>query len=368
MKTEKTINYILVTLLGFAAISLLTGLYAGIGRMGSGWGGHQYVSPMLHGSLMINGFLGTLIGLERAAALEKWWAYGAPVTFAIASVILLVASGFWAELLFIAASIFLLAIMLFLYRLQSEAYHMVMIMGAICLLIGNILLFAGSPIFNLVTWWAGFLLLTIFAERLELNRIMRPPQRARSFFIALGLFWIAGIALTYIDRRIGWTVASVSLIAQALWLFKYDVARRTIKAREWTRYSAIALLTGYGWLVAAGLFGLWYGLPYAGFPYDAQLHMIFVGFVFSMIFAHASVIIPSLSGRLIPYHFYFYIPLILLHGFLGVRIVADLFALPVVRTIGGHGNVLAILMFIGGVLFQLLKQSFNRKPKQAYTL
>jgi len=365
MKIEKTVNYLLVTLLGFAALSLLTGLYSGIGRMGVGWGGHQYLSPMLHGSLMINGFLGTLIGLERAAALEKAWAYGAPVFFAIGAVMLLFVSGFWAKLLFITASVFLVMIMLFLYRLQSEAYHLIMILGAACLLTGNILLFMGSSIFNLVVWWAGFLLLTIFAERLELNRIMRPPQRARSFFVALALLWIAGIILTYVDRRMGWTVASVSLIAQALWLFKYDVARRTIKARDWTRYSAIALLTGYGWLVAAGLFGLWYGLPFAGLSYDAQLHMIFVGFVFSMIFAHASVIIPSLSGKLIPYHSYFYIPLFLLHAFLGMRVIGDILAMPDIRIIGGHGNVLAILLFLGGILFQLGKQSFHKKLQTA---
>jgi hypothetical protein len=62
-----------------AGISLLTGLWAGIARMG--WllpvPNSQFV--VIHGPLMVVGFLGTLIGLERAVALQRWWAYGIPV-------------------------------------------------------------------------------------------------------------------------------------------------------------------------------------------------------------------------------------------------------------------------------------------------
>jgi hypothetical protein len=352
-----------VSLLFLAGIGLLAGLYTGIARLGLPIGGHQLISPLWHGPLMINGFLGTLISLERAAALEKPWAYGAPVIFAAASMLLLSGYPIISKPLFIVGSLCLLMIMIFLYGLQAETYHLIMILGAACLTLGNIMLLAGDPIFNLVAWWAGFLLLTIFAERLELNRIMRPPERARHLFFGLALLWIIGVALTYLDRKIGWTVTSVALIGQALWLFRYDVARRTIKGGGWTRYSAFSLLTGYIWLVAAGLFGFWHGLPYAGLPYDAQLHMIFVGFVFSMIFAHASVIIPSLSGRTIPYHPFFYVPLLLLHGFLLVRIIGDIAQLPVIRQIGGNGNVMAILLFLGSVVYGLRKRSIANKEK-----
>src|SRR5690625_7250829 len=73
-------------------------------------------------------------------------------------------------------------------------------------------------------------------------------------------------------------------------------------------------------LIGGGL-GLVYGLPIAGPLYDAILHIFFVGFVFSMIFAHAAVIIPSLTGKMVPYSNYFYLPLILLHLFLFVRVL-----------------------------------------------
>lgn len=97
-----------------------------------------------------------------------------------------------------------------------------------------------------------------------------------------------------------------------------------------------------------------YGLPTAGPVYDALLHMVFVGFVFSMIFAHASVIIPSLSGKIIPWSRYFYLPFFLLHGSLMIRILGDFIGEHWLRTIGSWINVLAILMFLGGVLFRIL--------------
>ena len=58
--------------MGLAGLSLLTGLWAGIARMG--WflpvPNSQFV--VIHGPLMVVGFLGTLIGLERAVALQRW--------------------------------------------------------------------------------------------------------------------------------------------------------------------------------------------------------------------------------------------------------------------------------------------------------
>lgn len=361
MASTKVSTYVLVILLFIAGVGLLSGLYSGLIRLGFLAGTSEVISPLAHGPLMINGFLGTLIGLERAAALEKKWSYMAPILLGISTILVLMGLTVLAKLLFIIGSLFLMAIMLYLYNMQPVAHHLIMALGAVALLVGNVLFLFDTPIFNLVAWWAGFPLLTIFGERLELNRIMRPPKRAQHLFIALIILWIAAIAFTHINRPIGWAIASFSLIAQAGWLFKYDVARRTIKSVDWTRYSAISLLTGYGWLILAGLFSLWQGFPTAGPMYDALLHMIFVGFVFSMIFAHASVIIPSLSGKLVPYHQYFYLPLLLLHGFLLIRVIGDVAWLPAIRSIGSYGNVLAILLFLGGIIFQLLRASAKSK-------
>lgn len=364
MNAGKVSNKVLVSLLFFAAVGLITGLFAGLVRLGFLHDSPtQPVSPMAHGPLMVNGFLGTLIGLERAAALEKKWAFAAPVCMATSTVLLLAGPTVPGRWLLLLSSVGLTLVMSYLYYLQPKIYHLIMAFGAASLFIGNALYIAGYPIYTLVAWWAAFPMLTIFGERLELNRIMRPPRRAQQLFAGLIMGWTGALIITHIDRDLGWAIASALLIGVAVWLVKYDVARRTIKSVAWTRYSAICLLTGYGWLVLSGLFGLWYGFPTAGPLYDGLLHMIFVGFVFSMIFAHASVIIPSLSGRLVSWHSYFYLPLILLHGFLLARVIGDIVWWPVVREIGSHGNVLAILLFLGGILLQLIRDSVQKNQR-----
>lgn len=361
---NKVPTSVLVGLLILAAIGLLTGLYSGLVRLGLLTTGEPAISPIAHGPLMINGFLGTLIGLERAAALEKKWAYAAPVFLAASTILLLVSFPLPSNWALIIGSVGLTCVMGYLYYLQPKIYHLIMALGAASLLVGNILFVLHYPIYELVGWWAAFPMLTIFGERLELNRIMRPPKRAQHIFTLLITGWITALVITHFDRLIGWSIASLLLIGIAGWLIQYDIARRTIKSIEWTKYSAICLLSGYGWLILAGLFGLWYGLPTAGPIYDGLLHMLFVGFVFSMIFAHASVIIPSLSGKLVPWHSYFYLPLVLLHSFLFVRIIGDLMGFSQVRIVGSYGNVAAILLFLGGVFFQLSTEIYSNKSKQ----
>ena len=44
---------------------------------------------LVHGPLMVVGFLGTLIGLERAVALKRWWAYLIPISAALSALVAL---------------------------------------------------------------------------------------------------------------------------------------------------------------------------------------------------------------------------------------------------------------------------------------
>jgi len=73
--------------------------------------------------------------------------------------------------------------------------------------------------------------------------------------------------------------------------------------------------------------------------YDAALHAIFVGFVFSMVFGHAPVIVPAVLRVPLPYHPALYGPLALLHASLVLRVFVSPLA-------GAWGNAAAIALFI----------------------
>src|SRR5690606_11492722 len=64
-------------LMALGMLALVAGLGAGLVRIG--WSLHTESIAMLHGPLMVCGFLGTLISLERAVALGRTWSFGGPL-------------------------------------------------------------------------------------------------------------------------------------------------------------------------------------------------------------------------------------------------------------------------------------------------
>src|SRR5690606_32980074 len=120
----------------------------------------------------------------------------------------------------------------------------------------------------------------------------------------------------------------------------YDLVRRTVRERGLTRYIAIALLSGYVWLGVAAVIALAGGGLFAVPTYDATLHAVLLGFVFSMVFGHAPVILPAVTGHALRYSPVFYVHLALLHASLVPRVIGDLAQRPDCRL---HGAVLATL-------------------------
>ena len=175
----------------------------------------------------------------------------------------------------------------------------------------------------------------------------RPPARALRLLLgAVGLF-VVGVALSGGPQAVGVRLAGAGLLAQAAWLARYDVARRTIRTPGATRYMAAALIAGYVWLAIAG--GVWLAsgsLSGGGFGYDAMVHAIFLGFVFSMVFAHAPVIVPAVLGVPLPYRRTFYAPLVLLHVGLTMRVLGDAAGAATAWRWGGVLNEVAIVGFL----------------------
>jgi hypothetical protein len=135
------------------------------------------------------------------------------------------------------------------------------------------------------------------------------------------------------------------MVGLATWLGVCDVARRTVRTSGLTRFIAVALLSGYLWLGVAGLLALWFGGVAAGGPYDAILHAVFVGFVFSMIFGHAPIILPAVLRVGVTYRPAFYLPLGLLHASLVLRLIGDCTPWLAGRRWGGLLNAVAVLVF-----------------------
>src|SRR4030095_2645618 len=76
-------------LMGLGALSLLVALWTGLVRLGWPLPLGYPTFPFVHGPLMVCGFLGTLIGIERAVALGQRWPYVAPLLSGVGAVALI---------------------------------------------------------------------------------------------------------------------------------------------------------------------------------------------------------------------------------------------------------------------------------------
>ena len=343
-------------LMALGMLALLAALWAGLVRLGWNWPPLRPAPAAAHGPLMVGAFLGTVIGVERAVALNRRWTYLGPLLTGLGGLALML--GLPAPigpLLTTLGSLGLAAVFGLILRLHPAAYTITMAMGVLLWLAGNGLWLAGGPIYTAVYWWAGFLILTIAGERLELNRVLRLSGRVQNLFVAAGGLFLIGLLTSLAAFDVGVRLAGVGMVAIALWLLRYDIARYTVRKAGLTRFIAVCLLAGYGWLVVSGLLALSYGGVSAGFQYDAILHALFVGFVMSMIFGHAPIIFPAVIGRPIPFRTSFYLPLVLLHLSLLLRLLGDLTVWLPARQWGGLLNVVAILLFLAGLGLSMLR-------------
>jgi hypothetical protein len=295
-----------------------------------------------HGALMISGFLGTVITLERAVAIGRWWAYAAPVLAAIAAAALIAGSPVTAESLFLLAGILLTSNSAFIVVRQPALFTMVLTVAAACWVAGTLVWMRGAWAGDIAGWWLAFLVLTIVAERLELSRLLSPPRSSQwTFIIAVALI-LVGAARTEFGGQAA-PFSGIGLLAVTAWLIRHDIARRTIRFVALARFSAACILAGYFWLVVAGLLLLIVPPGTATFSYDAIVHAIAIGFVLSMIFGHAPIILPAVIGLRVRYHPAAYLPLALLHLSVLLRVAADLCEQVDLRMLSGPATVLAFV-------------------------
>ncbi|MEO6031411.1 MAG: hypothetical protein ABIP61_05835 [Burkholderiaceae bacterium] len=333
-----------------ALLALLAGMWGGLGRLGVAALG---VTPLFsqavvfHAALMISGFFGTVIGLERAVAVGRRWAFASPLACGAGALLMLLgwsATGAW---LLVAAALVFVAASVEIVRRQPVLHVQVLQVAALAWLLGNLGLATGWAMQAVVAWWFAFLVVTIAAERLEMTRLMRRRRCVQAALLVLLAALLLGAAVTAFDPSAGGVIYGAALALLGGWLAGFDTARRTVASRGLSRYMALCLLAGYFWLMVAGL--AWAGMALGAPTRDAAFHALGLGFVVSMVMAHAPVILPAVAGVKLRFGVAFYVPLALLHASLALRLWGDAWS-PTLRRLGAELNVAALLLFAATVL------------------
>lgn len=329
------------------AVALVAGILGGLLRAGVVLPGTTDAAwlargALAHAALVMCGFLGTVIGIERAVAARRTAAWLAPTCSALAAVALLAGWPGTASLLFVASATVFVAVNVLLVQRQRAAHTALLLAGAVAWWVGNGLFAWQAGAVAVLPWWFAFLVVTIAAERLEMTRLMRRrPGASASLLLVLVALGI-GAALSGPHPRAGGVTFGAALVALAAWLFAFDIARRTVRAEGLPRYMAVCLLGGYGWLAVGG--AAWSATALGAPARDAALHALGLGFVFSMIMGHAPVILPAIARIKLLFGPAFYLPLALLHASLLLRLAAG-FIDSGWRPHGALANALAIALF-----------------------
>jgi hypothetical protein len=111
------------------------------------------------------------------------------------------------------------------------------------------------------------------------------------------------------------------------------------------RFSAISILAGHAWLGVAGFVLALAPFEAVVFLFDAAVHAIGIGFVMSMIFGHAPIILPAVTGLRVRFNAASYGPLALLHLSVLLRIAGDAGELPNMREASAVLTILALVSY-----------------------
>lgn len=303
--------------------------------------------PETHGMLLVLGFVATLVSLERATALRRWWGYAAPALLGLSGLAMLIdpLPLIVAKVGLIAGALALTAVYLPLWRRRYDAQLLVQMLASGLAVVAATLWAGGTAMAFVTPWLIAFLVLTIAAERVELAAIsMGPHAGTRLLIIAWGIALALIIGLA--DANIGAIALGIVLLVLVAWLVRHDIARRTIRGTGATRFMAACMLGGYVWLATAAV-TLLFGFPVTQRASDAITHAVFLGFVMSMIMAHATTILPAVLHISLPYRALFWVPAVLLHASLVIRVwIGDGFGVPLAFTVGGVMGIAALIVFV----------------------
>ncbi|MEN8238310.1 MAG: hypothetical protein ABFR53_03800 [Actinomycetota bacterium] len=351
-------------LLAIAAVGgFIVGVWMGLVRLGWSLGFPPSVGA--HGPLLVLAILGTLIGAERAVAIGKPWVWIGPVTSALAAVTIVagVSVSVSAFLLIVSGGV-LVGVFTSVYLVHPATHIAVMGVGAAAFVASAIVLSLEVATPRVVPLLAAFLVITITGERLELAHL--GVDRAGTIWFIVSIVGVGvGSIAAGAGLDAGARLAGVAFLSLALWLGRYDIARRTVRLKGSTRYMAVSLLVGYAWLGIAGLFWLYFGLQPATQGYDTGVHAVFLGFVMSMVFGHSIIVIPVFTNLSFPYHKVMWLPLAFLHMSLVIRAYGDIALSFEIKQWGGMLNTIALALFAGVALVTVVKANTSPSTSRA---
>lgn len=329
-------------LLGASLLILIVGVLGGIARLASGVPAPDGAIAE-HGVIVALGAFGTIVSLVRLVQARAAWSVAGPVASVGACVALVAgAPHVLVATLVLVAGVILAAMIVQIVRSTRRTFatdHM--LAGALAWVGAALVWLVRADAAILITWLAGFLLLTIAGERMHLGKLIfkRTARRdARMLLAGCSLALVCSLWLS----RVGMIAFGIVAASYAVWLFRMDPSRR-MRRDAASRFMSNGVLAALAWLLAAG--ALWIVAGLRGDLGDAAIHVFMLGFVASMIVAHAPTVLGAVTGLRLGHHVSLYLHAALLHAGVAVRTVGDVTGAASVLRAGSDLTAAAVILF-----------------------
>ncbi|MBD3689408.1 hypothetical protein H8R18_07710 [Nanchangia anserum] len=343
-----------------ALVALICGLDAALSRAALPALDSDGIVGAVHGPLMVHGFLLVVIGVERAIALESGGrriGFIVPAIASVGSVVMAaeIAATSWRGhlleppvvpgLIWLAALLGLVIVEAALWTRRRDISVLVEIVGVCAWMEGTALWTMRLDTASAVLWWGIGLMLFISGERLDLARL-EIGQGLSQAVLWLGIAIVLSAALTLVSPQIASIPLGALLAILSLVMVRRDVARRAWRLGGTAGFSGIAMLAAWAWLAGVGAAIMVAGLPRSGYAFDALTHAITIGFVLSMILAHAPIIFPAILHHRVAVTVGSWAGLILLHVALLIRVASGMRGIDDAWRFGAALAVGALLVFV----------------------
>ena len=354
------VKKIRIPFLLLAMAGLVSGLATGLSRIG--WDLNIPETSLHHGAIMVGGFLGTLISLEKIIPLKRKFLFIIPGLSGISVLTFFIGQPFLSFYILSMAATGLAAISVTYLLKERNQIYLLMLAGSLCWLTGNVMLITAEFYPMALPWWIGFVLFIITSERLELMKFLPVSARHKLTLMFFLCLYIASMITSF--HGFGNLLGGASLIAIAIWLMHHDMIRISLRQAGLQKFVGLALTSGYVAMLMTGIFLI--ALNGHAMAYDVIVHTFFLGFAFSMIFAHGPIILPGVLGvSAKPFHSVLYGWLFLLHASWITRVAADVLLDFKFRQITGIASAFAIIAYF---LTMAILTIINQRRRHAQVL
>lgn len=360
-----------IALLVGAGLAALLGLVAALIRADLIHPSGRVPLADLHGGLMVYGFLGSAIGLERAVAFRSGgpgkprWGFLAPAMGLLGSllgIMVLVASALGAqsgvlriELLagipWTLSMLALTAVYAAIWRRQASAEVLIQTLASLLGLVGAAGWVAGLDSAVLSPSWLLFLVLTIVGERVELARAAFSSVRLESGILGLSLLLVLMLPAQCMAPQVGYPLLGLSLALLLLVMAGHDVAKTTFRHGGLPGFMGTCMMSAYGWGLLAAL--IWMVAPLDSQTYwgDMALHALAIGFILTMVIAHVCMIVPSVIRRPLPFHPLLWVAWGFMQAGLLIRLLGTIRLFTPMWKVGNALNVVGMLAMMMTVVY-----------------